>query len=95
MTLADVLVERQAELVGPALQVLALTARANALSFIRFITERRLEIEHALRRPHQRRRGDEARQLVAREQRLLEPRLARPRRCSRACERMARITHSG
>ena len=46
------------------------------MSFIRFTTER-LEIEHALARPDQRRGGDEAGQLVAGEQRLLEQAVAR------------------
>ena len=41
------------------------------------MTDDGLEVEDALRRPHQRRGGDEARHLVARVQRVLEPRLAR------------------
>ena len=77
ITLRDVLVERQAEQLGAGAQVLALHARANALSFIRLITDAGLEVEHALARPDERRGGDEARHLVAGKQRLLERRLAR------------------
>ena len=53
------------------------TARANALSFIRLMTDDGLEVQHALRRPHERGRDDEPAHLVAGEQRPLELRLAR------------------
>ena len=48
------------------------TARANALSFIRFRTEAGFEVEHAPRWAHQRGGGDESGHFVAGVQRLLE-----------------------
>ena len=80
---------------APALQVVALHGAGKRLVLHPLHHRRRLEVEHALRRPHQRRGGDEARHLVAGEQRLLEPRLARPRRCSRRARGWRAITHSG
>src|SRR5581483_8190051 len=73
----DVLVERKPQELGARDEVLALDAARERLVLHPLLHRARLEIEHALARPHERRRGDEAGELVAREQRLLQQAVAR------------------
>ena len=68
----DVLVERQADLLGALPEILARHGAGERLVLHPLDRPTSLEIEHALRRPHERRGGDEAAQLVAGEQRLLQ-----------------------
>src|SRR5438067_3275002 len=71
------LLERDAERLGAGNQVLALHAARERLVLHPLFHRAGFEIEHAFRRPHERRRGDEARELVAREERLLQQAVAR------------------
>ena len=73
----DVLIERQANLLGALPQILARHGARERFVLHPLDHRRGLEIEDALRRPDERGGGDEARQLVAGEQRLLQPAFAR------------------
>ncbi len=89
ITFADVLLERQAEFRTPGRRSSRDTARANALSFIRFSDRRGLEIHHARLGRTSARRGHEAGHLVAGKQCLLRSRSRAERRNSRRADRMA------
>ena len=83
ITLVMCSIERQAELLGAAPQIVAAHRARERLVLHPLHHRRGLEVEDALRRPHERGGGDEARHLVAGVERVLEPRLARARRNSR------------
>ena len=91
----DVFLERQPQLGGALAQVVARHAARERLVLHALDHRRRFEVEHALRRPHQRRGGDEPGHLVAGEERLLERALPRHARVAGVREDRARAPTPG
>src|SRR5215203_2188532 len=75
--LIDVFTEGQAHLLGAPAQVIAVHGAREGLVLHSLDHRGRLEVHHAPARTHERRGRNEARHLVAGEQGVLKPRLAR------------------
>src|SRR5688572_11515423 len=72
---SDVAIQREPYLLRSLAQIVPADGARKRLVLHSLHDRRRLEIEHALGRTHERRGGDESRHLVTRKQRVLEPRL--------------------
>src|SRR5262249_40327466 len=73
----EVLLERQAEKLSARREIFSLDTAGEWLVLHPLLHRARLEIEHALARPNQRRGSDETAQFVTGEERLLQPAVAR------------------